>query len=74
MAWLGLLKLLLSLASSLAGYMRERQLLDAGAAEAVAAGTTEALRRIEVANMARAAVRDTPEDIAADLDNRDRKP
>ena len=74
MAWLGLLKLLLSLASSLAGYLRERQLLDAGAAEAVAAGTTEALRRIEVANMARAAVRDTPEDIADDPDNRDRKP
>ena len=74
MAWIGLLKLLLSLASSLAGYMRDRQLLEAGAAEAVAAGTTEALRRIEAANRARAAVRDTPENIADDPDNRDRKP
>jgi len=48
MGWLGLLKIVLSLANSLAGIVREKQLMDAGEAKATAKALTEIVKRLDV--------------------------
>lgn len=60
--WLTLLKLLLSLASAVATHVRERRLLEAGQAEAVAAGIREADDAIRRARDAAARVDELPDD------------
>lgn len=71
MPWLSILTALFKLAGALARHLGDRQLLDAGAAQAVAEASTTALARIAAAQAAGAAVRDTPEDIEKDSANRD---
>jgi len=56
---IGVLKGLLSLASAVAGYAKDRQLLDAGAAAAIAKGNTDGIALIDKANQTRNRVRDT---------------
>jgi hypothetical protein len=59
MVWLGVLKLVLTIAASLAGWLRNNQLMDAGASQQIAKQLAEVARqgglsqqiRDEVANM-----------------------
>jgi len=69
--WLSLLRLLLQLASAVATHLRERRLLAAGEAEAVAASIREATHAVERAHRARDAVRPDDElhDDPANRDN-----
>ncbi len=60
--WLGILKALLSVAAGLADYLRDRQLLEAGEAMAIAKGLRESLDAIDKANKARQAANDKPLD------------
>ena len=70
--WLTLLKLLLSIASAVASHVRDKRLLAAGQAEAVAAGIREADDAIRRARAARdAAGRVRPEDSRYNRDGRD---
>jgi hypothetical protein len=48
MSWLGLLQLVLRLGAALADIVRERQLLDAGAAQQAARSLAETARRLEI--------------------------
>lgn len=48
MGWLSLLRIVLSLASSLANIVRERQLMDAGEARNVAKQMTELSKRLDI--------------------------
>jgi len=57
MGWVGVLKLLLSLADQLASFMHDKQLMDAGAAKAVSASLKGALDEIQKATEARDRVR-----------------
>jgi len=62
---LGLLKVLVSLVSSIAQYMHDKQLLEAGAAQSVLKGLQDANEAIKRANSARDAARlssDNPDD------------
>ena len=68
--WLGLLRLLLQLASTVATHLRERRLLDAGAAEATLAGIREADEAIRRARAAAARVDELPDDGRFDRDRR----
>lgn len=56
MGWLGLLKLFLSLASTLANYLREKKLLDAGAKAEIGRQLVEVTRRAGVADQVRAEI------------------
>lgn len=58
LTWAGILKALLGLASTIAGYLRERQLLDAGEAKAVARLSAEEQERVDAANRAALRARD----------------
>lgn len=71
MGWLTLLKTLLSLADTLAGHLRERNLMDAGEAKNVARAVMEAQASVDRARAARAAVRDDPDSLRNDPENRD---
>jgi hypothetical protein len=62
-----LLKALLTLASSLASYMHDKKLMDAGAAQAILKGVNDANEAIATANAARNA-HSVPE--STDPDNR----
>jgi hypothetical protein len=55
--WLAILKAVLVAAGALLGWMKQRQLLDAGRAEAIAAQLKAALDEIACANEARDRVR-----------------
>ena len=48
MGWLSLLKIVLSLANSLANIVREKQLMDAGEAKATAKALTEIAKRLKI--------------------------
>lgn len=74
MGVLAILRLLLTLASAVAGIVRDRQLLEAGKAEAIKEGLEKGLTLIAAANKAAAAVVNTKEAVADDTDNLDRKP
>lgn len=69
--WLTLLKLLLSIASAIASYAERRQMLEAGAAQAVLKGVRDADEAIARARAARDAVRDDPDSVRDDPYNRD---
>lgn len=71
MAWLALLKLLLSLADQLTGYLHDNQLMDAGEAKAIAASLKGALDATSRAVAARNAVSDDANSVSNDPDNRD---
>jgi len=53
MGWLALLKAVLGLAQSLTGYLRDKQLIDAGEAKAIATQLEGSLHALERANEAR---------------------
>jgi hypothetical protein len=65
MVWVGLLKAVLSIAGSVAAYIKDKQLMDAGAAKAVLAGIQEAEKEVARAEKIRSDYRDA---IAADPD------
>jgi hypothetical protein len=46
MGWLGLLKVVLSLANAIAGYVKDKQLLDAGAAQETARSLAQLQQRL----------------------------
>ena len=71
MNFVSILKILLSLASTIAGYVRDRQLMNAGAAESILKGLNDANDAIARANAARANVDSLP--VNADEANRDNK-
>ena len=56
MGWLGLLKVLLGLASNIASIIREKQLMDAGEAKAVAKSLAEISNNAGIAQQTREAV------------------
>lgn len=66
MNWVGLLRLLLSLAASVAGIVRERQLLGAGEARAIAAALQQQNVRLRQALAARRAAGAAGADADAD--------
>jgi hypothetical protein len=66
-----LIKLFLSLASSLAQYAHDKQMLDAGAAQSVLKGIEDANTAIASANDARAHADSVP--VSKDPNNRDNK-
>lgn len=68
---LTLLKLLLSLSSSLADYLGRRQLLKAGEAKAIADNLYDTLQKLNKADAARRAVKHDPDSVREDPDNRD---
>jgi hypothetical protein len=69
MGWLGLLKVLLSLASSIANIVREKQLMDAGAARETALQLRDIADKAGIARAIEAeTARMTPEDILRDLE------
>ena len=68
---LTLIKALLSIASSLAQYAQQRQLLEAGRAQAILGGIREAEDAIDRARAARAGVRHDDDSVQSDPDNRD---
>jgi hypothetical protein len=74
MTWLAILKLLLTVAETLTGYMREKQLLDAGEAKNLARGLQEALHVIEEIKAAKRALKHDPDSVHNDPDNRNNKP
>jgi hypothetical protein len=55
--WLAILKAMLTVAGTLLGWMKERQLLEAGRAEAAATNLRRALDEIASANEARTRMR-----------------
>jgi hypothetical protein len=69
MGVLPILKAVLSLASALMGYVRDKQLLDAGKAQANEAALRGMLDAISRAKRARQSV--TPDGVPDDPDNRD---
>lgn len=73
MTWLAVLKFLLSLADNLTQYLRDKQLMDAGEAKVTSANLKDALDATARAIAARNAVRDDPNSILHDPDNRDTK-
>lgn len=73
MIWLTLLKALLSLASSVASYLHEKQLIDAGHSKAIAESSNAALDAVKKAQDARNSLSSTPDDIMSDDANRDAK-
>lgn len=58
MTWLAIGRLFLEIASRVAGYLRDKQLLDAGEAKATARFTGAALENINEANRARVSAAD----------------
>lgn len=71
MAWLQALSALLKLANLLAGYLRDKQLLEAGEARAISESLSVAQSRVQVAMAARAAVKHDPDSVRNDPYNRD---
>lgn len=71
MIWLGVLKLILTLADKLTGYLHDNQLMDAGEAKVVAASLQGAFDATQRAMAARNAVRDDVNSVRDDPDNRD---
>jgi len=74
MIWLAILKLLLTVSNSLTGYMREKQLLDAGEAKNLSRGLQETLDVIEKIKTAKRDLKHDPNSVRKDPDNRDNKP
>ncbi len=70
MSWASILKLVLSLASSIAQYMERKQLLDAGEARQIAKNLTAASRKVEAAVKARNNVVHISEAAKHDKNNR----
>lgn len=66
-----LLKLFLTLASSVAKYLNDKQLIDAGAGQAVASILEDALEKIGNANAARNSVSNDTNSVRNDTANRD---
>lgn len=60
MTWLSVGRLLLSILDKVAGYFRDKQLLDAGRAIERDRLSTEERARVDAANRAAIAARDTP--------------
>lgn len=63
MSWLGILKLLLSLAGSVAKIVADRQLISAGEAQAVAEGLRNATDTLDKARRRIDAVRSDPDEL-----------
>lgn len=72
MTWLSLVKALLSVAGALLKWAGDRQLIAAGEARAVARDLAHANERLARAIAARRGVRDDPDSVHRDPDNRDR--
>jgi len=70
---LTLIRALLSVASSLAQYAQQRQLLEAGRAQAILGGIREAEDAIDRARAARDSVRHDDDSVRDDRDNRDNR-
>lgn len=70
-SWLGLAKIVFSLAQSVARIIGDKQLIDAGEAKATADQLGKANDQIARAIAARRAVRHDPDSILHDRDNRD---
>jgi hypothetical protein len=68
---LTLIKALLSVAGSLSKWAADRQLIQAGEAQAIASGLAEADNAIDRARRAAAAVRHDDDSVRDDRDNRD---
>ena len=58
MGWLSLVTALIKLANLVVGYASDRQLISAGEAKAAAEGLDATLKNIDLANRAKAAMRD----------------
>ena len=71
MGWLGLIKVVLSLANALTRYARDRQLISAGEAKAVAKSATKSLEIIARAQAAKRRVRHDDASVLDDPANRD---
>ena len=67
MTWLAILKAVLVASGALLGWLKQRELLDAGEAQAISAHLTAALGEIEKANAARNTVRASVERDPASL-------
>lgn len=59
--WLSLIQLALQAISGIAGYLREKKLLDAGQATAIAEGLKQTLENVEKANAAKNEVSGNPD-------------
>ena len=70
-SWLGLLRLVLTIADKLSEIVRDKQLLDAGEARAISHNLQEGMKRVEMAQKARGSVKHDPDSVRADPDNRD---
>ena len=68
---LGLIRALLSMADGLTRYARQRQLIDAGAAQHALEGANAAIDAIDRGTRARNAVRHDAASVRDDPDNRD---
>ena len=69
-----LLKVLLSLADGLTSYLREKNLMDAGAAKVTSTNLKGALDAVKKAQDAKSALRHDPDSLLNDPHNRDRGP
>lgn len=69
MSWLALLKVALSAVDYIAKICHDKQLLDAGAAQAIANNAYDSLKKLEAADMARHSVK--PDGVPDDPNNRD---
>lgn len=73
MTWLSLVLAFVKLANLALGYASDRQLMDAGAAKAIAVNLQGTIDAIDKAMAARRAVQHDVQSIANDPDNRDGK-
>lgn len=73
MMWLKVITGILSLAKSLMGFARDRQLISAGEAKALAKQSSRSLDIIRQAQAARRALGYDPDSVQSDPDNRDNK-
>lgn len=71
MGWLSLIAALVKLANLALGYASNNQLMDAGAAKAIATNLQGTLDAIDKANAARRSVDHSADGVRSDPDNRD---
>lgn len=61
MSWISIIQLVLKVVSSVADYLGNKQLLEAGEAKAISEGLRTTIENIGKANAARSEVRDNPD-------------
>jgi hypothetical protein len=72
MNWLSAIAALIGLIGSFTSFLRDRNLIETGEAQAINAALKGALDNVAKAQSARAAVRNDPGSVSGDPDNRDR--